>query len=284
MYIPCKITLLGDKDYAKNFIGAAQSQLNILKNAMNFQKLRQGVRRTQLNQRIMVEANVCFNLSEVKIYCPFIGEKRAKGFVGECFCCCCWAMGFILGYTEGCSDCEIRYDVKVCQGNRYSLFQGCIPTDFAHYQIDEQVFVMVANSNTDGPGYTYREDVDDLFVLEGMIPSMLFSFDEYKTSAEKNDFEKCEECERKQECKDETMQHCKTTEDDETEESDVACMTETITIIPKQHEHDEMVREPRNCEEYQFEIGSACGVSRGSIIPPFYIVPIGCEEELDKWM
>lgn len=304
--IPCKITPLGDKDYAKNFIGAARSQLRILKNALSFQKLEQGVRRVQLGPRIFIEAIVCFNLSEVKIFCPFVGGEKKARDIWECFCCCCWAMGFIVGYTdeehlcndeeyeaEGCSDPETRYDVRVCRGDRYSLFQGCIPTDFAHYRIGEQVFVMVANSNTDINGYTRREEqcpapshrwhIIDLFTIKNMVPSMVFSFDEYKTSAEKNDFEKCEECERKQECKDETIQDCKIITDDETEESDTACMTETITLIPKDG-YDKIIEASRNCEGYQFETGSARGVSSIAGIPPFYIVPIGCKKELGKWL
>ena len=121
-----------------------------------------------------------------------------------------------------------------------------------------------------------------------MMPPMLFSFDEYRTDAEKDDFEKCEECERKQECGKGVTRNCGRTENDEpkenkTEESNAACMTETIVIIPKEDEPDEIVRESRNCEEYQFETGSACSVSHGEI-PPFYIVPIGCERELGKWL
>ena len=80
--IPCKITLRGDKDYARNYIGAAQSQMRILKNQMSFQNLKQGARRVQLNPRTIIEARVCFDLSEVIIHClpiirkPLIPEKE----------------------------------------------------------------------------------------------------------------------------------------------------------------------------------------------------------------
>ena len=291
MVIPCKITPEGDKDCARHFIGAAQSQLRILENEMSFLNLKQGIRRVRLNPRVTVKAIVCFDLREVIIYCLPIGREGEKELAQECFCCCCWAMGFIIGYTEeehicddeGCNDCEIRYDVRVCQKNRYSLFQGCIPTDFAHYQIGEQVFVIVANSATDTWGYTEKDSFGDLFILSNMTPPMFFGFDEYKTSAQKNDFEKCEECERKQECKDETIRNCEINADNKTEGNNAACMTEKITIITHEYGDDEIIQESRKCGEYQFKTGSACRVSKDSNIPPFYIVPIGCEKELGKW-
>ena len=69
--VPCKITLLGDKEKARDFIGAAQSQMRILENQLNFQRLKQGARRVQLTPGgVITESIVCFNLREVRIYCP----------------------------------------------------------------------------------------------------------------------------------------------------------------------------------------------------------------------
>jgi hypothetical protein len=76
--IPCKITLEGDKDRARDFIGAAQSQLRILEDEIKFQGLKQGTRRTQLDDRTKVEARVCFDLSEVKIYSEPIGAEKEE--------------------------------------------------------------------------------------------------------------------------------------------------------------------------------------------------------------
>ncbi|MBE9570766.1 MAG: hypothetical protein IMF11_09065 [Proteobacteria bacterium] len=86
MKVPCKITLRGDKVYAKNFIGAAQSQLRILENQMDFQGLKQGTRKVQLNPRITVEALVCFNLREVIINClpTYIEEEKIKELREPC--------------------------------------------------------------------------------------------------------------------------------------------------------------------------------------------------------
>jgi len=79
--IPCKITLVGDKNYARNFIGAGQSQLRILENQMSFQNLKQGIRRVRFNSRAMVETRVCFGLKEVIIYClPAIIKGKGKKY------------------------------------------------------------------------------------------------------------------------------------------------------------------------------------------------------------
>ena len=79
MKVPTKITLLGDKEKARDFIGAAQSQMRILENQMSFQGLEQGMRRTRLDPRTTVESNVCFNLKEVKIYSePFKGVEEIE--------------------------------------------------------------------------------------------------------------------------------------------------------------------------------------------------------------
>jgi hypothetical protein len=84
--VPCKITLTGDKDYARNFIGAAHSQLRILESEMRFQNLKQGVRKVRLNQRITVEARICFSLKEIIIYCMPIFDEERKEFEEVDFC------------------------------------------------------------------------------------------------------------------------------------------------------------------------------------------------------
>jgi len=81
MKVPTKITLLGDKGKARNFIGAAQSQMRILENQLSFQKLNQGARRVQLTPGgVITESIVCFNLREVRIYCPPTVVVAAGGF------------------------------------------------------------------------------------------------------------------------------------------------------------------------------------------------------------
>ena len=84
--VPCKITPVGDEDYARNFVGAAQSQLRILENQLEFRNLKQGVRKVRLNQRTTVEARICFNLKEIIIYCMPIFDEGREGFDEVGFC------------------------------------------------------------------------------------------------------------------------------------------------------------------------------------------------------
>jgi len=76
--LPCKITLLGDKERARDFIGAAQSQMRILENQMSFQNLKQGARRVRLNPRVTISALACFSLREVIIECIPRKVKKAE--------------------------------------------------------------------------------------------------------------------------------------------------------------------------------------------------------------
>ena len=52
---PNKILCGGDTKRAKNFIGPANSQMEILKQEMSFQNLKQGVRRVRLADGVYVE-------------------------------------------------------------------------------------------------------------------------------------------------------------------------------------------------------------------------------------
>ncbi len=65
---PTKIVLFGDKIRAETFIGPAKNQMNILLQAMLFQKLSQDVRRVQLYKDVFVECVKCFNYQECRIY------------------------------------------------------------------------------------------------------------------------------------------------------------------------------------------------------------------------
>jgi hypothetical protein len=69
METPSKIILSGDKDCARNFMGAAQSQLRILKNEMKFQDLEQGARQTRLNEKVIVNNTINHGIETVEIYC-----------------------------------------------------------------------------------------------------------------------------------------------------------------------------------------------------------------------
>ena len=65
---PNKILCGGDTKRAKNFIGPANSQMEILKQEMSFQKLKQGVRRVRLDYGVYVECVKLFNYQACKIW------------------------------------------------------------------------------------------------------------------------------------------------------------------------------------------------------------------------
>ncbi len=65
---PNKILCGGDTKRAKNFIGPANSQMEILKQEMSFQKLKQGVRRVWLADGVYVECVKIFNYQACKIW------------------------------------------------------------------------------------------------------------------------------------------------------------------------------------------------------------------------
>lgn len=65
---PTKILVGGDKNKARTFIGPAKSQLEILKNQMKFQNLKQGLRRLWLNDNVYVECRKIFNYQECRIW------------------------------------------------------------------------------------------------------------------------------------------------------------------------------------------------------------------------
>ncbi|OEU67542.1 MAG: hypothetical protein BA863_12320 [Desulfovibrio sp. S3730MH75] len=79
MKVPCKIILGGDKVCARDYIGAAQSQLRILEGELKFQGLKQGIRKTELNPKVSVEATINHQFREVRIYCIPISARAEKG-------------------------------------------------------------------------------------------------------------------------------------------------------------------------------------------------------------
>ena len=160
-----KVILGGDRELAKEYVGEALKQLNILDSDMGFQNLEQGARRVRVNKWTTIEVGRCFRQRKAYIHVIPHHKEEEEGKYRLCFCCRCWANGYIQGYTKdnhvctdkGCSDPKVTYDVLVCQKimeeghykGVYKLFQGCVPTDFAQYRLPtekkegEQVLVMV---------------------------------------------------------------------------------------------------------------------------------------------
>jgi len=62
-----KIIIDGDRATGEKFIGVANSQMNILLNQMSFQKLKQGVRRIQIQAGVFIECRKVFDYQECRI-------------------------------------------------------------------------------------------------------------------------------------------------------------------------------------------------------------------------
>lgn len=74
---PNKMLVGGDKTKAKEFIGQANSQMNILIQEMSFQKLFQGVRQVWLNDDVLIECRKIGNYQECRIWVrPFEDDKE----------------------------------------------------------------------------------------------------------------------------------------------------------------------------------------------------------------
>lgn len=73
---PIKILVSGNRDRAQNFIGAAKSQLEILKKQMTFQNLTQAVRRVWLLEDVYVECTVCHDYEECRIWAQEFSEEE----------------------------------------------------------------------------------------------------------------------------------------------------------------------------------------------------------------
>lgn len=70
-----KITLLGDKIRAEEYIGVAESQMHTLIRDMSFQNLSQSIRRVRLFGDVFIECIKVFNYQECQIFIPLEEEE-----------------------------------------------------------------------------------------------------------------------------------------------------------------------------------------------------------------
>lgn len=83
---PTKILVGGDTNAAKDFMGQARSQMEILKSQMSFHNLSQGVRKLWINDDVYVECRKIFDYQECKIWsrivpAPIVEEETLFGFI-----------------------------------------------------------------------------------------------------------------------------------------------------------------------------------------------------------
>jgi len=78
--IPPKYVYEGDEDRARELRGFAQSQLEILRNSMRFQDLKQGTRVVKFDNGTIIELTRCFGLETAIVYVPVrkAGEEEEE--------------------------------------------------------------------------------------------------------------------------------------------------------------------------------------------------------------
>jgi len=98
-----KILLSGDKTVAKDFMGQAQSQMEILKQEMSFQKLKQGIRKVWLYKNVSIECKKIFDYQECRIWVEPTPDNAELRFETK------WAVlvAFYNGSTEETFNCII---------------------------------------------------------------------------------------------------------------------------------------------------------------------------------
>lgn len=134
--IPTRYQVTGDIKAGKALIGLGKRQLSILENQMELGNLNQGIRTIRLADGSIITAVKSFGVTQVFIETPQPGGAPQEE--GQfCFCCRCIAMGTVMGLFDkqhhNYNDPKILFDVEVCQGDHYLVFEGCKPTDFAEY-------------------------------------------------------------------------------------------------------------------------------------------------------
>jgi len=109
-----------------------------LENQMSRQSLQQDSRKIKFGNGTQIICSSRFSLREIKIFVPQRGKKVEEITAQDCFCCCYFAIGKVVGFSDQYehNDSRVRYDVQVCQRKEvYTLFRYCMPTDFAQYKV-----------------------------------------------------------------------------------------------------------------------------------------------------
>lgn len=171
MKVPRKLMITGDVEAGKAIIGQGNQQLAILENQMSFQKLKQGTRHIEYHDGTTIDVWSCFSLHGIYIHVPPAGgEEKPKERV--CFANTGMAIGRIIRvvdlipadetlpstiedtvsvvfityntYPENyyCTK-DILYDVQVCNGTDYLLYQNMKSTDFCRHKPGELVMLVL---------------------------------------------------------------------------------------------------------------------------------------------
>lgn len=170
MILP-RVILAGDHRKAVHWVRRAKVELAILRQAMGFQGLNQGLRRVTASG-VEITCQIVFKQATVRIYAAPYGAPRRPDGVEQhlCWCSNCFAEGTILRVIEdygtvgayatpypACCNTDstiedyvgIRYEVSVCQRLAWLPFI-CAPSDFAEYEEGDRVAVHFFGTWVDG--------------------------------------------------------------------------------------------------------------------------------------
>jgi len=135
MKVPTKVTVSGDVEKGKSYIGLAQSQMNILENQMQFQGLKQSSRTVKYSNGLVIECWSCFSLRQVTVFYP--GGERFQEEKGKlCFCNCHMSVGQVRYQPNHNAYSHMipttLYDVLLCYNKERFTFLKNIPSAGFH--------------------------------------------------------------------------------------------------------------------------------------------------------
>jgi hypothetical protein len=147
--IPPKIIIKGDPALGSMFIGEAYSQLNILRDSMKFQGLKQSFRTVEVAPGVLVQCNRNYNLETVTIYTQGGGqeqEQRERIKEVECFCNCNFARGIVLSVEAVEDEIFDKLTVAACYDRTlYRIYENVLASDFTPWEEGGKCIVMAYN-------------------------------------------------------------------------------------------------------------------------------------------
>jgi len=169
--VPKKTVILGDVAKGKQYIGQADSQLNILQNQMRFQKIQQAWRTVRLAKDVVVECFSGFNLSEVRIHAaPLPTGKSALSETRRCFCDCCAAIGKIVSARDVEDEgwlpnrgLDYFYDVEICQKSKYTLLEDLTVSADHFIHLEGDIVLLIAKPHDEDEDLDIEfEDIEEI--------------------------------------------------------------------------------------------------------------------------
>ena len=154
--LPYSLKVVGNIDRGKRLIGIAKSQINILRNFMKYQGLKQCWRTYKVDDHNIIEMMISHGRSAIKITSlPFPEEEiLIEGKKEECFCNPCLAMAKIISrspvnpddsYTM--SGYKMSFELEICsQKEAYMVFDIETHSSSAEYLYPGQLVLIAVDA------------------------------------------------------------------------------------------------------------------------------------------